>query len=325
MRFEDDFRVEQPPDNQGHFIDGAYSYQHDRDSSLALVESTNTPWNFIKTGTHFDYSSVFIGFLWDLTDRRVSLPTDKRLKFLQRVQHLLQCYTSKTPISLHDVQKIHGSLVHISFIYILGCTSLSSLSNFMCSYNGSDYSLRFIPGNVIRALKWWETQLLDPLAYRQLRPLPPLEDRGIFVDASTSWGIGIIMGPAWCAFKLVDNWKVKGRDITWLEAVALELLFYFLIQDKVHDAHLLCHSDNNGAIGAHVKGRSANDAINACVGRSYAISFPNNIVPSFRYIPSADNPADPISRGEPGPSHFRRLPLSFKLPHDLLPFFHLDQ
>lgn len=194
----------------------------------------------------------------------------------------------------------------------------------MCSYNACDFSRRYIPGNVVRALRWWEKQLSDPLAYRQLRQLPPLEDRGIFVDASTSWGIGIIIGPAWRAFKLIDDWKVKGRDITWLEAVALELLFYFLVQDNVRDAHLLCHSDNNGAIGAHVKGRSANDAINACVGRSYAISISNNIIPSFRYIPSADNPADPISRGEPGPSHFQLLSLSFDLPRDLVRFFHLD-
>jgi hypothetical protein len=141
------------------------------------------------------------------------------------------------------------------------------------------------------------------------------------VDASTGWGIGIILGDCWYAFQLKTDWKVEGRDICWLEAVALELLVYFLIELGYQDCHLLIHSDNNGAIGAHEKGRSSNAAINLCVRRTYAATALHGIVPSFKYVESAANPSDPISRGDLG-SPPKQLPRLFKLPPDLKPFFH---
>jgi hypothetical protein len=52
----------------------------------------------------------------------------------------------------------------------------------------------------------------------------------IYVDASTSWGTGIIIGQCWAAFRLAPDWKRPGQDICWLEAIALELLVYFLVQ-----------------------------------------------------------------------------------------------
>jgi hypothetical protein len=39
-----------------------------------------------------------------------------------------------------------------------------------------------------------------------------------------------------------------------LEGVALELLIYMLEEQKIYDAHILLHSDNQGIIGAFDKG-----------------------------------------------------------------------
>ncbi len=57
------------------------------------------------------------------------------------------------------------------------------------------------------------------------------------------------------------------------------------------------HSDNNGAIGAHAKGRSLNTEMNLSVRRTYKVLAEHDITPSFIYVASADNPADPVSRG----------------------------
>jgi hypothetical protein len=103
-------------------------------------------------------------------------------------------------------------------------------------------------------LRWWWERLSLPCTTRLLKPIGPLRDIGIFVDASTSWGIGIFIGDEWAAFRLSPSWKVEGRDICWLETVAIELLSSFLESKGFHDAHLLIHSDNQGTIGALEKG-----------------------------------------------------------------------
>jgi hypothetical protein len=147
-----------------------------------------------------------------------------------------------------------------------------------------------------------------------------LQDFRIFVDASTGWGIGILITDRWYAFKALDGWDEDGRDICWLEAVALELLVYFLIQLGITESHILIHSDNNGAIGAHSKGASRNSEINLCVRRTFAATTENLIFPKFVYVPSADNPSDPISRGKLGPSG-KQLTREFVIPADISPFF----
>lgn len=322
-KYEDDISTFQRPDSTGNFVDGYFRYRFDKESALDLIRDTNTPWHPTKTGERFDYYMVFIGFYWDLILRRVSLPENKRLKFLARISVALEKISAHKSFSLLEIQVLHGSLVHIIFIYVDGSSRLPAISHFMSGFNEQEFTRRHASESVRKTLLWWYNRLSDRYAYRQLHPLQPLQDIGIYVDASTSWGIGIIIRERWYAFQLVDNWKVKGRDICWLEAVALELLVYFLIQLRFSEVHLLMHSDNNGAIGAHTKGRSHNVAINLCVRRTYMATAEHLIIPRFIYIASADNPSDPISRGELGLPNLR-LTRSFPLPPDLIPYLHDD-
>ena len=44
------------------------------------------------------------------------------------------------------------------------------------------------------------------------------------------------------AFKLSDDWKIKGRDICWLETVAVEILIYMLEAMGISNSTLLIHS-----------------------------------------------------------------------------------
>lgn len=168
---------------------------------------------------------------------------------------------------------------------------------------------------------WWLLRLADPSAYRQLHPIGPLQDPHIYVDASTSWGIGIIVGDFWHAFPLVPDWKVSGHDICWLEAVALELMFYFLCQLHFANTHIIIYSDNNGAIGAHTKHCSPNIPINLCVHWTYAALIEHLIWPKLIYIESELNPADLISRGELGSPSRTFLLQHFNMPQELQSFF----
>jgi len=62
---------------------------------------------------------------------------------------------------------------------------------------------------------------------------------GLYVDASTSWGIRIIVGKEWAAFQLSPAWKIEGQDICWLEIVAIKLLIHFLESRGTCNAYLL--------------------------------------------------------------------------------------
>ena len=230
FKYEDDMSQFQFPFETGPFIDGLHHYRHDCESSLGLIAPLNVPWHPTKTGDRFIPVFIFIGFLWDLPLRQVSLPDLKRLKFLDRVVTLIMKSENHEKVSLTDVQKIHGSLVHICFIYLDGNSRLPCLSNFMSSFKENEFTKRYIPNSVIAVLHWWRIRLNNPLAFHPLHPLPELRDLGIYVDASTSWGIGIIIKDRWYAFQLTNQWKAPGRDICWLEAIALELLVYFLAQ-----------------------------------------------------------------------------------------------
>jgi hypothetical protein len=143
---------------------------------------------------------------------------------------------------------------------------------------------------------------------------------GIYVDASTSWGIGVVIDGRWIAFELVPDWKVPGRDITWLETLAVEFLSGIIASLGINNQTVLIHSDNQGTIGAMDKGRSPNYHINLSVRRTYTTFSSILAVPIFRYVPSAENLADPISRGETGPLSLR-LQTSFRLPEELHEFF----
>ena len=98
--------------------------------------------------------------------------------------------------------------------------------------------------------------------------------------------------------------------------VAVKVLIYILKAMGITNTTLLIHSDNQGTIGSMSKGRSRNFHINLSIRRSYVILASLFITPELVYISSANNPADPISRGELGPSD-TRISTSFSLPDEL--------
>ena len=315
LKYEDDLKIFRYPVASGLFHQDGFQYNYDRDDALSRISSLCVPWHKDKGDSAFVSITNFIGFRWDLPGKVVSLPEDKRLKFHNRVRIFLDCFTGH-PCSLLDVQKIHGSLCHVAFVYTLGRSHLPSLSNFIASFLGNEFTRRYPPKSLITDLKWWLHTLSAPDFHRKLFPRGPPQDMGIFVDASTSWGIGIVIAGRWTAFKLHEGWKVEGRDICWLETVAVEVLIYILEAMGITNTTLLIHSDNQGTIGSMSKGRSRNFHINLSIRRSYVILASLFITPELVYISSANNPADPISRGELGPSD-TRISTSFSLPDEL--------
>ena len=320
LKYEDDLKIFRYPVTSGKFLHEGFEYNYDRDEALARISSLCVPWHKDKGDPAFVSITNFIGFRWDLPDKHVSLPDEKRLKFHNRVRIFLECFTGQ-PCSLLDIQKIHGSLCHVAFVYTQGRSRLPSLSNFIASFLGNEFTRRYPPKSMITDLKWWLHALGTSNFHRKLSPRSPVQDMGLFVDASTSWSIGIVVAGRWRAFKLYKDWKIEGRDICWLETVAVEILIYIHEAMGVANTTLLIHSDNQGTIGSLGKGRSRNFHINLSIHRAYVVLASKFITPELVYIASKNNPADPISRGELGPTATRII-ASFSLPDELRHIVH---
>ncbi|KAJ2921054.1 hypothetical protein H1R20_g16043, partial [Candolleomyces eurysporus] len=115
---------------------------------------------------------------------------------------------------------------------------------------------------VVTDVAWWVQQLSIPNFTRSLVPYGKLLDPGISVDASTDWGIGLVWGDEWDAWRLAEGWKGPWRDIGWLECLALKFLVLHLEAQGLRDCKVRVQSDNQGIIGAYYKGRSRNVEVN---------------------------------------------------------------
>ena len=87
-------------------------------------------------------------------------------------------------------------------------------------------------------------------------------DLDIWVDASTEWGIALVVAGHWHAWQLQTGWRADHRDIGWAESAAIELATLYLASREHRHVTYRVHSDNQGAIGQYAKGRSRNSQSN---------------------------------------------------------------
>ena len=255
------------------------------------------PWN-LKKEKDFASLVVYIGFLWDLDEKRVSLTEKKRIKSLVKVNSFIAAYSGmRAP--LDRTQSLLGTLAHIAFVYQCGRPFLPALQCFISTFI-SIHECRFPQPRMMSDLKWWRDMLTAPCIYRQLRPSEEPIDIDMWVDASTSFGIGMIFRKRWAAWKLADGWNVKGsgREIGWAECVAMELAVLAVVEAGMRDCRVLLRGDNMGVIGAIRRRRGRNIQQNELIRRIDNIADTLNIDLDPIYVDTKINLADKPSRGE---------------------------
>ena len=156
-------------------------------------------------------------------------------------------------------------------------------------------------------LLWWLQKIITGAVIRPITtPITPLDPHA-FSDASSGLGIGIVIGSRWRAWRLQADWNTyRGKkDIGWAKAVGFELLIRATDAILDQPTDLILHGDNTGVLDGWRFGRHCNHAVNAVFKsiHTFLKSASHTLSIQPRYVTSADNPADPPSRGIYSPPH----------------------
>lgn len=182
---------------------------------------------------------------------------------------------------------------------------------------------RKLDQDVKEDLEFWKLTLESFKHLRLIASPMPLEI-GWVGDASTSYGIGILVGSSWSQFHMTDAWKSADEDhkhINFLETVAIRLgLLMALAIDDTPGRNLVVWTDNTTAQAAVTNRRSKNRAVNDEWKVIQTLLITSQLDIAAKRVTSADNAADQLSRGLRGDC----LPenrLRIDLPPDLSTLF----
>ena len=172
----------------------------------------------------FSSTPVYISFIWDLENKTVSLTPAKRLKYSNAIREWL-------PVSAHtleQVQKLHRRLSHASLVIPEGSAYLTALQSMLGIFGSNPFMPCRQPRGTVSKLRWW-LHTLDSKPPIPIPLYPRATDHQAFSDASTSYGLAVVIGNKWCAWKLYGRWQHDGRDIGWAESIAFEFLIRILL------------------------------------------------------------------------------------------------
>ena len=312
------FSIPPLPSSQSPSTSGPWQYSFDEALIFNVASELGWPW---APNKHLPFAFVFpyLGFDWDLSNKTVSIPLKKCSKYLA----CLESWSAGSSVSLKECQSVIGCLQHCTLVLSEGCSHLPSLYCFCSSFKNplNSFTRHRIPSSCLSDISWWRSQLSSHWCGTTISTPPDPLPNLIFVDASTSFGIGLVLDSRWLAWKLLAGWHSDGRDIGWAEMVAVDLGLHTLIHAGFRDCHLTLHSDNQGVVEALKSGRSRNTSQNFILHQIVSNFRDHNIWLSFRWIKSSDNISDQISCGRFPPSSCLDHPPP--LPHYLKSFVSL--
>src|SRR6267154_1736594 len=239
-KWVDDVYIWRFPSAQGIYLGisngHVWRYDYDLSKAKSLVAEGNVPWHGGKGQPLMD-DGEYVGFFWDVPNKCATLVERKRRKYVGRLADFNSRF-QHSRVPLRELQRISGCLTHAAFIYPHGRSYLSNLYSAIASYP-NEHSPRFLRPSVISDLVWWLMLLQADQPPLDLSPRPLARDYGIWVDASTGTGVGLLWNGHWAAWSTSPQWRGQSRDIGWLEAVAVELAVRLAYSKGITDSDIL--------------------------------------------------------------------------------------
>ena len=278
-----------------------------------ISKELGIPWELEKD-IPFGNEVPYIGFVWNLELRTVSIPNAKKAKYLAAIF----AWEKERTHTLSDTQRLYGKLLHASQVVPAGRAYLTSLEKFMATFGNSSsvFMPRTPPRNTATDLFWWKTALTRPTLSRPIPGPHIVLDTAAYSDASSTVGIGIVIGGRWRAWRLLPGWKEDGRDIGWAEAVGFLFLVLTILGEGHQGTHQRVYGDNEGVVQGWWKGRSRNTPTNNIFKLIHTECEYHETTFYTRYVATKDNPADGPSRGIYGPKSLLLPPIH--IPRELL-------
>lgn len=200
-----------------------------RPGTLASLEDVTALSNGLGVETNpvknhkFATEQRYVGFIWNGKDHTVRLPEEKLKERIIMITNLLDPEKSW---SFDQVESLIGKLVHTVYIVPHMKAYMRSFYKWLKDWVHKS-ALRKTPVYVRPDLEEWEC-CLQTFNSRPLIPSPDAEEVGWVGDASSSFGIGVLVGENWACFELVNGWQIRDlnggkRSIAWAETVAIRL------------------------------------------------------------------------------------------------------
>jgi len=269
--------------------DRHHSFTYDLSDVDCISAQLGIPWEHSKD-FDFSLSFPFIGFIWNIEKRTVSLQPKKKEKYLLMIEEWQKSRTH----TLAEVQKLYGKLLHATLAHPDGRPYLTSLESMLGIFHHSPHLPCTPPRQLPTDLDWWTSELSKPSIGRDIPTVHEVRDIAAFSDANSSTGIAIIIGKRWRAWKLLPGWNTDKRDIGWAEAIGFELLAQTIahLHSSNQEEHFKIYRDNQGVVNGWKRGRSINPHVNKIFKCITALLRATGITLHTRYIQSAKNPAD---------------------------------
>ena len=275
------------------------------------------PWDRSKD-QHFNHSTTYISFIWDLSTLHVALSPAKKEKY----SCVIMEWKEQSVHVLNDVQKLYSKLLHTCLVVPSGCAYLTGLEAMLATSHHSPHVPQSANKGITTDLDWWSSLLLQPSLSKPIPAPVQLFDISAFSDVSSGIGIGIVVRDKWRAWRLIPGWQtLQGRrDIGWAKAISFECLVRYLVDSSITGWHFTVYGDNKGVVKGWWNSRSRNHPVNEVFKRIHSFIGIDDPLHSFHsaYIASQCNPADGPSRGI-YPPRTQLLP-PIILPAELSPF-----
>lgn len=204
-----------------------------------LSDLLGIPWESSKT-IPFSSTAPYLGFVWNLESRTVSLSEAKKIKYKDAITD----WGKKATHTLQEVEQLYGKLLHASLVVPAGRAYLTSLEAMLGTFHDRPFIPRTPPKGTTSDLFWWFDRLSNPNITREIPGPVELIDREAYSDASSGIGIAIVIGHRWRAWRLLPGWKSESRDIGWAEAIGFELLINTLMASSTPGNHFKVFGDN---------------------------------------------------------------------------------